>query len=692
MNIKSVSNPNPVIFSENARIADFTALFCAGFRGAALVVDGEDHIKGVIVTDTIAVDASLRSLQQNSVSSLINNDFIKVPSSRPVEKTDAGDKVLVIVDKNNDVEGVVLPSELSAARLLDLCNPEPGCRLINKDAVVLINQEKKTVALSLMACHILAGGRAGRKFFGQAISGISGIMDAIASPEASAGKKVEYMGKLLNIVSIPAVIDNTNIGNIVILNDFSSSPWIISEILSLQELNRELEVILDSSYDELFVVDAEGTTLRVNSSACQRLYGVDAKDIIGKNVKELVREGLFSPSIASLVREKKQRMTTVQETKSGKKIIVTSNPVFNDKGEVVRIVTNSREITELNYLRDKLEESRELNQRVCCELSELRKKLEFMSGVVIYSNEMKKLFEVVDKVADVDSTILILGESGVGKDIVSRTIHRLSKRCKGPFIKINCSAIPENLLEAELFGYEYGAFTGAKKEGKPGLIEMAEKGTLFLDEIGELPGSLQVKLLQVIQDRQLMRIGGLATINVDVRIIAATNRDLEKAVSEGRFREDLYYRLNVIPIEIPPLRERCEEIAPLTFQFLQNFGAKHGIYKKVTAKAMEALMSYNWPGNVRELENVIERLVVTTDSKEIDIEHLPKKIRESGVLSSKPVILAGISLLKDVVDETEKQLIQKAYRELGNTMDVASSLGVHQTTILRKAKKLGIQI
>jgi len=450
---------------------------------------------------------------------------------------------------------------------------------------------------------------------------------------------------------------------------------------------------MDSSYDELFVTDAQGKTLRVNSNACRRLYGLEAKDLIGKNVKELEEEGLFYPSISSLVREKKQRLTTIQETKSGGKIIITANPVFNEKNELVKIVTNSRDITELNLLQKKLEETQELNRRYFTELKELRKKIVGTNDIVVCSNEMKKTFDLVAKIADVDSTVLILGESGVGKDIVAKKIHQLGRRNKGPFIKVNCGAIPGNLLEAELFGYESGAFTGARKEGKVGLFELADKGILFLDEIADLPHLLQVKLLQVIQDRSFRRVGGSKNIDVDVRVIAATNKDLEDMVRKGRFREDLYYRLNVVPIEIVPLRERREEIPPLIFFFLDKFEKKYGIKKKITPKAMDVLMNYYWPGNIRELENLIERLVVTVDGEEILVEHIPKKLKEANQFENEnKIILKHIAPLRDAVDEIERKLITKAYKELGSTPKVAKALGVHETTILRKAKALNIEI
>ena len=684
-----IADRNPVLFFEDAPAADLLGLVGMGFKGEVLVVDRHDQIRGLAAPD-LFISRPPQDLLNSKVSSLIGGDYLLLPSGAgPEEIRNSGGRTVVLVNQLNEIEEVVTPQANRLSEIMSAAKTGPEARLDHGSGLLVVGAGLEVAGFNLSSRRIL-GVAPGDGLAGKHL--VKHFPPLAALMGLSGGHKLTLGEKQLFVRVLPWAAGGSVPGGVFILDDQSTMPWVFSELESLRQINQELEVILDSSYDEIFVVDADGTTLRVSASACRRLYGVEPLDLIGRNVKDLVKEGLFTPSIASLVKEKKERVTTIQDTKSGKKIIVTANPVFNEKGEVVKIVANSRDITELNYLRDKLEESKGQSKRFSCEVGDLKKRFQLLDGVVIYSREMKNIFEMVYKVADVDSTVLILGESGVGKDVAARTIHQFSRRSGGPFIKINCSAIPENLLEAELFGYESGAFTGAKKGGKPGLIELANGGTLFLDEIGELPGSLQVKLLNIIQDRQMVRLGGLQTVCVDLRIIAATNKNMEKAVSEGRFREDLFYRLNVVPIEMPPLRERAEEIAPLTFHFLQNFAAKYGIYKKITAKAMEALMNYNWPGNVRELENIIERLVVTTDSMEIDIEHLPKKIREGSTGQAGRLVLTGMMTLDEAVGEAERQLISRAYRELGNTMDVARVLGVHQTTILRKIKSLGMSI
>ena len=288
---------------------------------------------------------------------------------------------------------------------------------------------------------------------------------------------------------------------------------------------------------------------------------------------------------------------------------------------------------------------------------------------------MQRVMDLIRRVAPVDSTILLLGESGVGKGVLAAEIHRLSPRRSGPFVRIDCAALPGSLLESELFGYSPGSFTGARREGKPGLIEQAHGGTLFIDEIGDVPLELQVKLLHVIQERRIIRLGAVTPTAVDIRIIAATHRDLEAMVAEGRFRADLYYRLNVVPVKIPPLRERPEDIPVLARTFLDRFCARYRVERTLTPEAVERLVAYSWPGNVRELENLVERLVVTLDEREIRPEHLPLPAP-----GGPPVQVREIVPLKEAVAALELELVGEAYRRFGSSVKVGRASGIHQTT------------
>ncbi|MFZ5634667.1 MAG: sigma 54-interacting transcriptional regulator [Bacillota bacterium] len=474
---------------------------------------------------------------------------------------------------------------------------------------------------------------------------------------------------------------------LLLIEDISRLEAVSEELRKVKQLNAEIEAILESSYDELFVVAADGTALRVNNQAAERFYGMKASELIGRNVRDLEREGIFYPRTTDEVLRTKARYDTIQHTITGKVLMVTANPVLDENGNVIKVVSNSRDITELNELRQKLEQSERLNRQYQSEIRKLKDKENFLEDIVASSRDMQKNIDLAEKVAGVDSTVLILGESGVGKDVMARLIHRLSSRREGPFVEINCGAIPETLLESELFGYEPGAFTGARKEGKIGQIEMARGGTLFLDEIAELSLHLQVKLLKVIQDRKLTRVGGSQPMPVDVRIIAATNRDIKKMVEEGKFREDLYYRLNVIPMEISPLRQRREDIAPFIYFFMERLNKRYGMNKKISPGAMDLLLKYSWPGNVRQLENLIERLVVTSDGPEISAEEIPREFHPEQEGESPRVILTGMMSLKDAVAQVEAQLINLALERHKTAEAAGKLLGVHPTTLMRKYKK-----
>ncbi len=318
--------------------------------------------------------------------------------------------------------------------------------------------------------------------------------------------------------------------------------------------------------------------------------------------------------------------------------------------------------------------------------------------IIGQSDAIKKVFRLVDKVARTDSTVLITGESGTGKELIAHAIHNASPRKDRPFIPINCAAIPEELLESELFGHEKGAFTHAIRT-RVGRFELADKGTIFLDEIGEMSPALQVKLLRVLQEKQFERVGGVKTIQVDIRVVAATNIELEQAVAQGRFREDLFYRLNVIPIHLPPLRERRDDIPLLVKHFLEKFSAGNPAYaNSISDEALKILESYDWPGNVRELENIVERLVILSEKDEISVEDLPSRIiRKTGgavPLSAPPphhsAVLPeeGISL-SAAVEQFEKTLIIQALdRTNGVKNRAAKLLQMNRTTLIEKMKKM----
>lgn len=460
------------------------------------------------------------------------------------------------------------------------------------------------------------------------------------------------------------------------------------ELDLVKNLNNELDAIIESVSDGIYITDSNADTVRINS-AYEEITGIKKEEVEGRNMKELVEEGIFSEALTFKVLDKKKSVSIIHKIKTGQQILSTGNPVFNEKGDVVRVVTTARDVDNLQSIRSQLKETKKLSERYYSELEKLRQQQLELDNVVIKSSKTKEVFDLAFQVAKVDSTVLISGESGVGKEIVATVIHDLSGK-EGSFIKLNCGAIPANLLEAELFGYEEGAYTGAKVGGKPGMFELADGGTLFLDEIGEMPQDLQVKLLRTLQEGQIMRLGGTETININTRIVSATNRNLEELLNDGEFRKDLFYRLNVVPIHIPPLRERREDIAPLIFNFLQKFNDRFNKDIHLSLNVVHALENYNWPGNVRELENLIERLLVIADKSEITVDYLPDNIYNDGdanISFSNNNILG----LKEAVAKVEKNLIKAALDKFGSTHKAAEHLDVSQPTVLRKAKKYNIE-
>ncbi|MBZ6024778.1 sigma 54-interacting transcriptional regulator [Bacillus cereus] len=436
----------------------------------------------------------------------------------------------------------------------------------------------------------------------------------------------------------------------------------------------DLKDVFEYAFDEIFVTDEQGIVVRVNST-CERHYQLAAEELVGKHVKELQKDGIFYPSATLEVIEKKRPIELVQTTKSGEYLHVRTRPVFDGEGNLRRVISYSRDLTELYQLRQKVEE---MDNQLKTYKKELRETYEH-EGLIFKSLAMQKIVDTIKKVSVVDSTVLVLGETGVGKSRLVRHLHEVSHRKHESFYEINCAALPTNLIESELFGYSGGSFTGANREGKKGLLESAHKGTLFLDEIGEMPLEIQAKLLQVLQEKTFRPIGGRELKKVDVRIVAATNRDLSEMVKQGTFRKDLYYRLNVIPIAIPPLRERTEDILPLIYHYLQHFNKKYGRDVKLAPSTLQMFVGYPWEGNNREIENVIERIVITVDDV-VTVEDLPLSMQEAAVEQS------GQSLYK-MLEEVERNIILKAYKTYGSSYKVAEFLQISQSAATRKIKK-----
>lgn len=454
------------------------------------------------------------------------------------------------------------------------------------------------------------------------------------------------------------------------------------------KLNRALDAIIENSYDGIYITDQDGVTLYTNS-AIERITGIPKEYYIGKSVDQLIKRGILNASVTHKVVKLRRTVSVVQDNFAGKETLITGSPVFNAEGEIEQVVTNIRDLSDLNELMHELTKVNELNNQYKQEIEKLRK-ITSKDGVVFVSDKMKMIYEIAERISDIDATVLILGETGVGKDVLARNIYNRSIRSKkGDFIKINCGAIPADLLESELFGYEGGAFTGANQKGKPGMFELAESGILFLDEVGELPLQLQVKLLRALQEREIQRIGGTKPKKIDVRIIAATNRNLSEMVKSGDFREDLFYRLNVIPITIPPLRERREDILALTDLFLTKANEQYKFSKEIDSRLKEYFYQHDWPGNVRELINIVERLVVLTDNQILSINDLPEEYQPEN--RNQQNLNAALTL-KEAVERAEKEILTKAAQTYQTTYEIAEALDSSQATIVRKLKKYRLKV
>ncbi|GAB4171062.1 MAG: sigma 54-interacting transcriptional regulator [Geothermobacteraceae bacterium] len=436
----------------------------------------------------------------------------------------------------------------------------------------------------------------------------------------------------------------------------------------LPPLDRELlELTFDHVANGIYLVDGKGITLRINR-AFEEMSGFTNEQLVGRSLYDMVGPGReFSGSASLLVLEKKRPVTATYSTSTNRKLLVKGVPVFNEQGDIRYVVNTIWDLTVVSY-------SREIDADTA------RSNLLEEEDFVTCSPAMRQVLDVALRVAPSDSTLMLSGESGVGKSLLARLIHRASDRRGKPFVHLNCGAIPETLIEAELFGFEPGSFTGADRRGRKGLIAEAEGGTLFLDEISELPLHTQSKLLGVLQERSYFRIGGRTPQKVDVRIIAASNRNLERLVSDGDFREDLFYRLNVVPLTLPALRQRREDIPLLVRTFIDRFNRKYGTFRQFSPELMTLLEHQDWPGNIRELENLVERLIVTSQDNIVGPEH-------AGL--TRPAA-PGEGPLKDQLAAYEAELLRQAWQQHRTTRSIARALGISQASAARKLRRYNI--
>lgn len=468
---------------------------------------------------------------------------------------------------------------------------------------------------------------------------------------------------------------------------------LLNEIEKIDELTSELKDLFRTcTNDTIWITDAEGNTIVAGKKNAEHL-GVSISELEGKNVRDLEKDNVFSPSVTQKVIESGKREVLLQRTRTGRHCVAIGIPYFKD-GELFRVVSISREISQ-QYKVGSLLASADI-LRSADSIRNVDQSGSYLHKFITANEQMLSILNLIKIVAAMDSTVLIEGETGSGKGVAASLIHQLSKRAGNVFLQINCGAISPELIHSELFGYTPGTFTGALKSGKKGLIEAADGGTLFLDEVGELPPDQQLKLLEVLQDKTIMRVGGRKKIPVDVRIIAATNRHLEDQVKQGAFRQDLFYRLNVVPFFIPPLRQRKEDIPLLVKHFSRRMAEKRGSRKEFSHEAMDALHKYDWPGNVRELEHLVEKLYVTLRKKVIEerdvLDILPWAGKQEQPETGEHVRVKKIFPLGAAKDAVERKLLQLAAGCCATEEEIARVLGCSQSNISRKMKRHGVII
>lgn len=557
--------------------------------------------------------------------------------------------------------------------------------LNSPNGIIVINHENKMIQCNKAIEHMLGIGKEGMT--GQDISSVfPGMEIELRQPEKAAFQyrmrdKALYVKKL----SQPEQFMNKPVTTLL-LQDMDELPAVPNGAIDHPNLSKLLGIVFEKSFDGILATDGKGNVLLVNESY-ERITGIKREEMLGKNMIELLNSEWMRDSVVFPVIERKTPVSMAHTAKNGKNIIVTGVPVIKDE-KVGIVIVNARDVSEIYELKEELMKSKKMEKLYFDQLKNKNGNRE-SEDIVIASPIMQEVYSLAKKISAFNTNVLILGESGVGKEEVAKYIHKNSRRNGKPFVVINCAAIPESLLESELFGYERGAFTGAERE-KEGLFETADNGTLFLDEIGDMPPILQVKLLRFLETRKITRIGGTRPIDVDVRLLAATNKDLQSMVKENLFREDLYYRLNVVEIDIPPLRQRIEDIGPLCLHFINDLNKRYEQNKKITYDVIKQMEKKTWVGNVRELRNAIERMIVISNNEYLQISDMQPNImgRGSGKTDVEDKIkVDGIMPLNDALNEVERQILTSALKEYKSTRKMADALGLKQSTVVYKLHK-----
>lgn len=594
-----------------------------------------------------------------------------------------------VVDERGVLVGVLTPATIFLAAQEQIRDHLRRVILVlnsTRNGFVMVDREGIVFCFNPAAEKLL--GRQAHEVVGKHIEELTGetwIMEVLRTGKPQAHRRMVLGNGHVVIASVDLVRHNGDVlGLVVVFQDITELESISQELEQVRRLKTLLEAVVENPYEGIVVIDDRGQVVMANRAYCQ-VAGCEREEILGKHIREVDPDSILPRVLCTGQAEMGDWWKINGQTVLGLQVpMVEDGRVVGAIGKILfRDLGAARIFAEkLKKLENEVEYYRE-------ELRRADRREVTLDDIIGSSKSMQKIKCVAAKAARSTSTVLLEGESGTGKELFARAIHNLSARRRGPFVEVNCAAIPETLLESELFGYAEGAFTGAKRGGKPGKFELAHRGTIFLDEIGDMPYPMQAKLLRVLQEFTVERVGGVEPIKVDVRVIAASNQDLKKLVQEGKFREDLYYRLNVLTIKIPPLRERKDDIPELVDHILYRLNRKLGSrVRGVEPRVMEALQSYPWPGNVRELENVLESLVNLAEGEVITLREIPPDLRRSR--PEKGGFQAGT--FSRIMQETEKELIMNALKLAGgNKARAARALNIHRSVLYRKLEKYQLE-
>lgn len=656
------------------------------------LVNEQGHLQGMVTKEQVLEKGLKQVSPDDKAAEYLTTRFIALKEDALVEDVwDLPFEIFPVLNSQEEITGVVTKYALGQAYFQQTNLRRQELEAVFNSAyngIIAINKQGIITSLNPAAEKPARATRqeAVGRFLNEVIVP-TGLLDVVRTGIPEFGVKFQVGRRQYLANRTPIIKDGEVVGAVGVFQDVSELESILQELHTVKQLNDELRTVVDSSFDGIIVCDAQGEIQRCNPAA-ERILGIPRTKLIGEPLRNLIDKGVMTQNIILLVRNQGVPVSIVEKTNSEHSLVITANPVYDGQGEIVKIVINIRDMSELLELREALQESKQLSEKYQSEIAKMRTHIEPRQEVVFQSTAMQNAYDLAIRVSQVDSPVVLIGERGVGKEELAKLIHFQSERQDGPFLKLNCGAIPEQVLETELFGYVAGAFTGAGKKDKPGLFELAHQGTIYLEDIGELPPAIQVRLLRTLQDKEVVPLGGRQAVQVDVRVIAANTSPLIELVEQGSFREELFFYLNVVPIQVPPLKERKADILPLLHYYLAQYNQRYNLNKELSPEAVSLLLNYEWPGNVRELANVLERLAVTAKGKAITTDEAKTALDQKVQGPAQLVTVSGIIPLKEAIEEVEHILVSMAMERYGTTVKAAEALGVNQSTVARKLKKV----